>query len=43
MQSVLSRDIPVVQASVFGVALFVVAVNLVTDLTYGWLDPRVKL
>jgi ABC-type dipeptide/oligopeptide/nickel transport system permease component len=23
-------------------AAFVVAVNLVTDLTYGWLDPRIS-
>lgn len=37
------RDYPIVQGFivVFGVAL--IAVNLLTDLVYGWLDPRVQL
>jgi peptide/nickel transport system permease protein len=43
IDSVLRRDIPVVQASVFVIALLVIAVNLLTDLSYAWLDPRIKL
>jgi len=32
-----------VQAAVFFIALVFVLVNLVVDLIYGWLDPRVRL
>lgn len=43
VNSILSRDYPTVQALtlVFGVA--VVAINLLTDLAYAELDPRVRL
>ena len=38
-----SSDVDVVRAEVFiGAVLFVIA-NLVTDLLYAWLDPRVRL
>ncbi|MGH7702019.1 MAG: ABC transporter permease, partial [Gemmatimonadales bacterium] len=43
IESVSRRDFPVVQASVFFIALVFVLVNLVVDLVYGWLDPRVRL
>lgn len=42
VQSVGARDYPVVQASVFVTALFVTVANLVTDLTYLALDPRIR-
>jgi peptide/nickel transport system permease protein len=38
-----SRDFPVVQAAVFVVATSFVLINLVVDLLYTWLDPRVRL
>ena len=38
-----ARDIPVVQGCVLVVALLYVAVNLAVDLTYGLVDPRVRL
>lgn len=38
-----NRDFPVVQATVFIIALIVVAVNLAVDLMYVYLDPRVRL
>jgi peptide/nickel transport system permease protein len=41
VQSVYARDYPVVQAAVFVTALFVVACNLLTDLLYVYLDPRI--
>jgi peptide/nickel transport system permease protein len=43
VNSILSRDYPLIQALtlVFGVA--VVAINLLTDLAYAKLDPRVRL
>ncbi len=36
------RDYPVVQGTVIVVALFVVAINLVVDITYAALDPRIR-
>jgi len=37
------RDFPVVQAAVFVVATSFVMINLIVDLLYTWLDPRVRL
>ena len=37
------RDFPVVQAAVFVVATSFVLINLLVDLLYTWLDPRVRL
>jgi peptide/nickel transport system permease protein len=37
------RDFPVVQAAVFIIAMTFVLINLVVDLLYTWLDPRVRL
>jgi ABC-type dipeptide/oligopeptide/nickel transport system permease component len=37
------RDFPVVQAAVFVVAVSFVLINLIVDLAYTWLDPRVRL
>lgn len=42
VQSIFARDYPVVQASVFVLALSFVAINLGVDLLYGWLDPRIR-
>jgi len=42
VQSIFARDYPVVQASVFVLALSFVAINLAVDLLYGWLDPRIR-
>ncbi|MCB1215474.1 MAG: ABC transporter permease [Deltaproteobacteria bacterium] len=43
LQAISRRDYPVVQASVLWIALSFIVVNLVTDLSYAALDPRVKL
>ena len=42
VQSILARDFPVVQASVLLLATTFVAINLITDLIYGLLDPRIS-
>jgi ABC-type dipeptide/oligopeptide/nickel transport system permease component len=42
IQSIFNRDYPVVQSSVLLVATFFVLVNFLVDLTYGWLDPRIR-
>jgi ABC-type dipeptide/oligopeptide/nickel transport system permease component len=42
VQSIYWRDYPVVQAIVFFVAVLFVGLNLVVDLLYAWLDPRIR-
>jgi ABC-type dipeptide/oligopeptide/nickel transport system permease component len=42
VQSILARDFPVVQAAVLVVAVTFIAVNILTDLLYGLLDPRIS-
>lgn len=43
LQSVSHRDYPVVQATVFVVAVLVVLVNMTVDLLYRLLDPRLEV
>jgi peptide/nickel transport system permease protein len=43
VDSILSRDYPVVQAAALFTALLFVLVNLAVDLAYGLLDPRIRL
>ena len=38
----LERDYPIVQSMVMFFAMCVIVVNLLVDLSYGWLDPRVR-
>jgi microcin C transport system permease protein len=40
-ESVLNRDYPVVFATLFIFSLVGLVVNLVSDLTYTWVDPRI--
>jgi ABC-type dipeptide/oligopeptide/nickel transport system permease component len=43
IQSIGFRDYPTVQGCVLLIAVTYVAVNLITDLTYGFLDPRIRV
>jgi ABC-type dipeptide/oligopeptide/nickel transport system permease component len=43
VNAILKRDFPLVQGGVLLVALSYVVINLVTDLTYAYLDPRIRL
>jgi len=43
VQAVPGRDFPVIQAGVFVFALIFVALNLLVDLLYAVVDPRVRL
>jgi microcin C transport system permease protein len=40
-ESVLNRDYPVVFATLYMFSLIGVVVNLISDLTYTWIDPRI--
>jgi peptide/nickel transport system permease protein len=42
LASVQVRDLAVVQAGVFVFALVVMATNLLVDLCYAWIDPRIR-
>lgn len=42
LESVLNRDFPTLQGAVLLMALLVIAINLVADLAYGWVDPRIR-
>jgi ABC-type dipeptide/oligopeptide/nickel transport system permease component len=41
IDAISARDLPVVTASVFIIALMVMVINLAVDLVYTWLDPRI--
>jgi len=40
VNSVFAQDYPVVQGCTVLFALIVVTVNLIVDISYGWLDPE---
>jgi peptide/nickel transport system permease protein len=42
VEAILFRDYPVVQTNVMLVAATLVTLNLAVDLTYAWLDPRIR-
>ncbi len=43
IQAIEWRDYALLQANVLLIVLAFLLVNLLTDLTYGWLDPRIRL
>ena len=42
VEAILYRDYPVVQTNVMLVAATLVSLNLIVDMTYAWLDPRIR-
>ena len=42
VDSIFQRDYAVTQAAVMVITVWVVILNLVIDLVYGWLDPRIR-
>jgi peptide/nickel transport system permease protein len=42
IQSINNADYPVVQIAVMLIAMTIAVVNLLVDISYSWLDPRVK-
>lgn len=41
-QAVLNRDYPILQGAFLLISFAVIAANLVADVVYSWLDPRIK-
>lgn len=42
IQSIQSRDYPMIQSCILGISVTYIGINLLTDLTYSLLDPRVR-
>ena len=42
VESVLRRDYPVIQAIILFIALLYMLINLLVDISYAWLDPRIR-
>lgn len=42
LQAIYERDYPVIQTIVLVVASFYVLINLLVDLAYAWLDPKIR-
>lgn len=43
VQSILRRDYPVIQGVILVIVVLYLVINLLIDLAYAWLDPRVSL
>lgn len=43
MEGVVGSDYQVVQSGVVVIALLIVVVNIIVDIVYAWLDPRIRL
>lgn len=43
LDAILKRDIPAIQGAVLFMAALFMTVNLIVDLAYAWVDPRIKL
>jgi ABC-type dipeptide/oligopeptide/nickel transport system permease component len=43
VQAIQAKDIPVVQSVVLFIAVVYILINLLVDLAYGFLDPRIRL
>lgn len=41
-ESVSNRDFPLVQAIAFFTSIVIIILNFLTDLAYGWIDPRIR-
>lgn len=42
VDSIMGRDYPVIQAAVLVTAMLFLLINLLVDLIYSWLDPRIR-
>ncbi|VAW75736.1 ABC transporter, permease protein 1 (cluster 5, nickel/peptides/opines) [hydrothermal vent metagenome] len=43
IDSIASRDYPVTQTCILLISIFYVLVNIMTDLVYAWIDPRIRV
>lgn len=43
LQALAYRDFPVILAFITVIAFLVTGLNLLVDIPYGWLDPRIRI
>jgi peptide/nickel transport system permease protein len=43
VDAIFQKDFPVIQATLIAVSVNVLLVNLLVDILYGWLDPRIRI
>ncbi|MGH2548922.1 MAG: nickel ABC transporter permease [Thermomicrobiales bacterium] len=43
VDGILERDYPIVQGAVLFVAVLYIVINIVVDVSYAWLDPRIRV
>ena len=42
IQAIYQRDYPQIQGNILVIALIVIFMNLITDISYAWFDPRIR-
>jgi ABC-type dipeptide/oligopeptide/nickel transport system permease component len=42
VNAIMAKDYPLVQGTILFLALLYLTVNLLVDITYAWLDPRIR-
>lgn len=42
VNSILTRDLPITQGAIFFFAMIFILVNMIVDLVYAWVDPRIR-
>lgn len=42
VESIVSRDYPVIQSGVLMIAIFLISLNFVVDMLFGIIDPRIR-
>lgn len=43
VDGILERDYPIVQGAVLFVAVLYIVINIIVDVSYAWLDPRIRV
>jgi peptide/nickel transport system permease protein len=43
LNAIFQRDYPVIQNATLLIAAVFIVVNMVVDVVYGWLDPRISV
>jgi len=38
-----TSDLPIVMGAVLVIAMLFIIINILVDVVYGWLDPRIKI
>ena len=42
LNAIYQRDYPLVQGTILFIASAFILINMLTDMLYGWLDPRIR-